>query len=65
MVEVFDLSFLADRDYPFNWFQRHYHHIRVKRSLKKARMVVAKNKSIAADIIKYYSVPKEKITIKP
>ena len=55
VVEVGDLSYLSDRDHPYNWFQRHYHHHRLRRALKRAEKVI---------VVRYYFVPKERITIK-
>lgn len=64
IVEVDDLSYLSDRNHPYNWFQRHYHHHRLRRALKKAGKVVADNPEVACDIVRYYFVPKEKIAVK-
>lgn len=64
VVEVDDLTFLSDRNHPYNWFQRHYHHHRLRRALKKAGKVIAGNPGVAVDIVRYYFVPKEKISIK-
>lgn len=64
VVEVSDLSYLTDRDHRYNWFQRHYHHHRLRRSLKKAAKIVAANKTVARDIHRFYFIPDERITIK-
>ena len=64
VVEVDDLSFLSDRNHPYNWFKRHYHHHRLRRALKKAGKVIACNQGVATDIVRYYFVPKDKISIK-
>ena len=58
VIEVEDLTFIGDRDYPYNWFQRHYHHHRLRLSLRKADKVVAANPQVAVD------VPKEIIVIR-
>lgn len=64
VVEVEDLTFLSDRNHPYNWFQRHYHHHRLRLALKKAEKVIAFNQKVATDVVRYYFVSKEKITIK-
>lgn len=64
VVEVGDLSYLSDRDHPYNWFQRHYHHHRLRCALKRAEKVIVANPKVATDVVRYYFVPKERITIK-
>ena len=63
-IEVDDLTFIGDRDYPYNWFQRHFHHHRLRLSLKKADLVVAADTRVAVDLVRYYFVPKEMIVIR-
>lgn len=64
IIEVDDLTFIGDRDYPYNWFQRHFHHHRLRLSLKKADLVVAADTRVAVDLVRYYFVPKERILIR-
>lgn len=64
VIEVDDLTFIGDRDYPYNWFQRHFHHHRLRLSLKKADLVVAADTRVAVDLVRYYFVPKERIVIR-
>ena len=64
VIEVEDLTFIGDREYPYNWLQRHYHHHRLRLSLKKADKVVAANPRVAVDLVRYYFVPKEIIVIR-
>ena len=64
VVEVKDLSFLRERDHKYGWFRRHYKHMRIRRALKKAGKVVAADPVVAADIYKYYRIPKDHISIK-
>lgn len=64
VVEVVDISYLSDRNHPYNWFQRHYHHHRLRRALKRADVVIASDRKVAIDIVRYYFVPKDKISIK-
>ena len=39
-------------------------HHRLRRALKKAGKVIAADPDVATDIVRYYFVPKDKITIK-
>ena len=64
VIEVEDLTFIGDRDYPYNWFQRHFHHHRLRLALKKADKVIAANPQVAVDLVRYYFVPKEVIVIR-
>lgn len=64
VVEVHDLSFLSDRNHRYGWLKRHYRHHRLRRALKKAKSIIANNPKVATDIVRYYFVPKDKITIK-
>lgn len=64
VVEVKDLSYLKDRNHPYNWFQRHYHHHRLRISLKKADVVIAYDETVATDLVRYYFLPKGKIVLK-
>lgn len=65
VVEVRDLSYLSRRDHPYNWLQRHFHHHRLRRALKKAARVIAANPVVAQDIHRFYFIPKERIEVKP
>lgn len=62
-VEVTDLSFLNDRN-RFNWLSRHFNHLRHKKACKKADRIIVRSEKLAADLVKYYFVPKYKITLK-
>ena len=64
IVEVSDLSFLRERSHRYGWLRRHYKHFRVRRALKKAGRVIAADPVVAADIARYYCVPKNRIDIK-
>ena len=63
-VEVHDLSFLSDRNHRYGWFRRHYKHHRIRRALKKAGRVIAADHTVAADIARYYCIPKHRIDVK-
>ena len=63
VVEVRDLSYLKDRNHPYNWFQRHYHHHRLRIALRRANQVLAANDTVATDLVRDYFVPKDKISI--
>lgn len=64
IVEVGDLTFISDRDYPYNWFQRHFRHHRIRLALKKVDVVIAASPEVAIDLVRYYFVPKDKIVIR-
>lgn len=61
-VVVEDLSFLRDRDH-FTWLQRHWYNIRHRRALRQADNIVAVDEKVAADIVKYYFIPKSRISL--
>lgn len=65
IVEIEDLSFLSDRNHSYGWIRRHYRHHRLRRALKKADKIIACNPKTATDLVRYYFIPKERITIKP
>ncbi len=64
IVEVGDLSFISDRDYPYNWFERHYQHKHCKHAVKRADVVIAEDEAVAKDIVRYYFTPKSKIRVR-
>lgn len=64
IVEISDLSFLRERDHKYGWLRRHYKHLRVRRALRKAGKVVAADPVVAADIYRYYRIPKNDIILK-
>lgn len=64
VVEVGDLSYLKEREHHYNWFQRHYHHHRLRIALKKADLVIVSTPETAIDVIRYYFVPKDKIKVR-
>ena len=63
-VEVFDLSFLSDRNHRYGWFRRHYKHYRLRRALRKAHDIVAADPKVAAEITRYYFIPKNRISVR-
>ena len=64
VVEVGDLSYLKEREHHYNWFQRHYHHHRLRIALKKADLVIVSTPETAIDVVRYYFVPKHKIKVR-
>ncbi len=62
-VYVDDLTFLGDRTADCTWLQRHFRHHRLRHRLKKADSVVAGNSRTADDLVRYYFIPREKITV--
>ena len=63
IVEVDDLSFLRERNHRYGWLRRHYFHRRYKRACRRADMIIAQNETVAVDLVRYYFVPKWKITL--
>lgn len=63
-VTVSDLVFLSS-PYGFSWFQRHRNNILVRRACLSSSRIFAPSQAVAADIVKYYFIPKEKITVLP
>lgn len=64
VVEVSDLSYLTDKNHRYNWLQRHYHHHRLRRALKKASKIIAADKTVAYDIHRFYFIPINRISFK-
>lgn len=64
VVEIDDLSFLRERKHRYGWLRRHYHHFRHKRACRKADIVIAKDESVAVDVVRYYFVPKAKVILR-
>lgn len=64
VVEVGDLSYIKEREHHYNWFQRHYHHHRLRIALKKADLVIVSTPETAIDVVRYYFVPKDKIKVR-
>ncbi|MCF0176976.1 MAG: hypothetical protein HUJ94_09060 [Bacteroidales bacterium] len=60
-VEVEDLSFLRDRE-KFNWLSRHWFSFRHRKALRKADHVIAMSEDVAHDVVRYYFIPKYKVT---
>ncbi len=63
VVEVRDLSFLTDRNHRYNWFQRHFHHHRLRIKVKKAAKIFAASQQVATDIHRFYFIPYDRITV--
>ena len=64
IVEVYDISYLREKDHPYGWLKRHYLHFRLKFALYRADEVHVKDQTMKTDIIRYYFVPKDKIFIR-
>lgn len=64
VLEVGDLSFLGDRDHRYGWLRRHILHFRMHLELRRADHVVAESEAVAADLVRYYFVPKDRISLK-
>lgn len=63
VVEVYDVSFLKEKNHPYGWLKRHFLHFRLKLSLHFADIVYVADTSVGVDLVRYYFVPKEKIRV--
>lgn len=63
VVEVYDLSFLTYRNHPYNWFQRHFYHHRLRIMLKGAVRILAASDTIAKDLHRFYFIPYDRIAL--
>ena len=64
VVEVGDITYLKEREHPYNWFQRHWHHHRLHIAIKKADLVIVPDPETAVDVTRYYFIPRERILMK-
>ena len=64
VIEVGDISYLKEREHRYNWFQRHWHHHRLRIAIKSADIIIVPDPETAVDVVRYYFVPKDKIVIK-
>ena len=64
VLEVEALSFLGDRDHQYGWFKRHLLHFRMHIALRRTDRVVAADDKVAYDLVRYYFVPKDLISVK-
>lgn len=65
VVEVGDLSYLADRNHGYSWFQLHKMHHTTGWAVRKADIVIVPNETVAKDVVKYYLIPKDIVIIDP
>ena len=63
VVEVYDVSFLKEKNHPYGWLKRHFLHFRLKLFLPSADVVYVADTSVGVDLVRYYFVPKEKIRV--
>ena len=63
VVEVYDLSFLREKEHPYSWLKRHFLHFRLKLFIPSADIIYVADTSVGVDLVRYYFVPKEKITV--
>ena len=63
VAEINGLGFLFERN-GYSWIRRHWMNTRCRRACRKADRIIAADGKTAADIVKYYFVPKEKISVK-
>lgn len=63
IVEVYDLSFLREKDHPYGWLKRHFLHFRLKLALRGADRIFVTDTKTGVDLVRYYFVQKEKIVV--
>lgn len=63
VVEVYDLSFLREKDHPYGWLKRHFLHFRLKLALRGADRIFVTDAKTGVDLVRYYFVQKEKIVV--
>ena len=63
-VEVNDLSFLYERE-GFSWCSRHFSSVRCKRACLKADCIIVHSDKLAAEVVRYYFIPKSRIKVVP
>lgn len=63
ILEVYDLSFLREKDHPYGWAKTHLMHLSIKTALLNTDKIYVKDALIGIDLVRYYFVPKEKIVI--
>lgn len=64
VAEVESLSFLCERENGYGWLKLHFHHFRMHLAIRWADCFVVADETVAADLVRYYFVPKEKIRIR-
>lgn len=62
VVTVRDLSFLSSPS-GFTWLQRHRNNVRFRRSCRRADAIVVPSAEVAADVVKYYFIRKDRIFV--
>ena len=63
IIEVNDLSFLKEKNHPYGWLKRHFLHLRLKSALGKADKIYVSDTVTGVDLVRYYFVDKERITV--
>lgn len=62
-AEIYDLSFISNRNNRYGWLGLHYRHFYIKAVLVWAQKIYVPDFTVAMDLIKYYFCPKEKIVV--
>lgn len=62
-LEVYDLSFLKEKEHPYGWFKRHFLHFRLKIALQNVDIIYVPDTITGIDLVRYYFVPKDKIVV--
>lgn len=62
LVTIHDLIFLFF-PYTYSWLDRHLYNIKFRSACKRADRIIAVSECTARDIVKYYFIPKNKISV--
>ena len=63
VVEIYDLSYIGDRNHEFGWVGLHFRHFRTHLLLKWADKVYVPDCDVAIDLVRYYFYPRKKIVV--
>ena len=63
IVEIYDLSYIDNRNHEFGWFGLHFRHFRTHLLLKWADKVYVPDCDVAIDLVRYYFYPRQNIVV--
>lgn len=63
VVEVWDLSYLDERDHGYTWLRLHLMHHKTGWNVRRADIVLVPDEKVAKDVVRFYMIPKEKVKI--
>lgn len=63
VAEIYDLSYISDRNHSLGWWGLHFRHFRTKIVLKWADKVYVPDCDVAIDLVRYYFYPRTNIIV--